>query len=220
MPTGRAAFRYRLRFFQYLPQVLCSDSQISRRSSVVTPSSAMESQAGIRARTPLHFAHSGTFNHMARYVFMSSYLLKWCGEALYGTRWQSELARDPNVTDRTVRRWVEGSSNVPERVYGGLVRLCEDRRAELDELIKVLPRGAGQRQRAHRIRAMSSVRPVPKPATAEPPRLGAHVRLHSSGATDSPERDRVLVRREDTGEVTRCSGPSSCLCGEWRKPCH
>ena len=69
---------------------------------------------------------------------MSSYLLKRCSEALYGTRWLSELARDLNVTDRTVRRWVEGSSNVPERVYRGLVRLCEGRRAELDELIKVL----------------------------------------------------------------------------------
>ena len=55
---------------------------------------------------------------------------------------------------------------------------------------------------------MSSARPVSKAATAEP-LLGAHVRLHSTGATAvvigySPERDRVLVRREDTGEVTRC----------------
>jgi hypothetical protein len=81
-------------------------------------------------------------------VVMSSQLLKRTGEALYGPRWQSDLARDLNVTDRTVRRWVEGTSNVPDRVYADLLRLCEGRLLELDRLMKALPRGAGQRQRA------------------------------------------------------------------------
>jgi hypothetical protein len=60
---------------------------------------------------------------------------------------------------------------------------------------------------------MSSVRRVPGPAqptaTAKPLLLGAHVRLPSSGATGvvigyPPERDRVFVRWDDSGEVTRC----------------
>jgi hypothetical protein len=79
---------------------------------------------------------------------ISSNLLKRTGEALYGPRWQSDLARDLNVTDRTVRRWVEGTSNVPDRVYVDLLRLCEGRLLELDRLIKALPRDAGQRARA------------------------------------------------------------------------
>jgi hypothetical protein len=64
------------------------------------------------------------------------------------------------------------------------------------------------------VRAMSSVRPVPKPAkrpaaTAQPLLLGAHVRLHSSEATgviiaNSIDSDRVRVRWDDTGEVTHC----------------
>jgi hypothetical protein len=59
---------------------------------------------------------------------------------------------------------------------------------------------------------MSSVRPVPKPAkrpAAQPLLLGAHVRLHSREATgvmigNSPDTDRVRVRWDDTGKVTRC----------------
>lgn len=76
---------------------------------------------------------------------MSSRLLKRCGEALYGPRWQSELARDLKVADRTVRRWVDGSSDVPDGVYLELLGLCNARAAELDDLIAVLPRAAAPR---------------------------------------------------------------------------
>jgi hypothetical protein len=61
---------------------------------------------------------------------------------------------------------------------------------------------------------MSTVRPVPKlakhpAATTRRLLLGAHVRLHSSEATGvvigyGPERDGVLVRWNESGEVTRC----------------
>lgn len=73
---------------------------------------------------------------------MSSRLLKRCGEALYGGRWQSPLSRDLKVADRTVRRWVDGSSDVPDGVYLELRGLCRSRAAELDDLIAVLPRAA------------------------------------------------------------------------------
>jgi hypothetical protein len=69
---------------------------------------------------------------------MSS-LLKRCGEALYGPRWQSDLARDLDVSDRTVRRWVAGDE-VPEGVYLDLRRLCSERAVEISELIATLPR--------------------------------------------------------------------------------
>lgn len=76
---------------------------------------------------------------------MSSRLLKRCGEALYGSRWQSEMARDLKVSDRTVRRWVDGSSDVPDGVYLELLGLCNERAAELDDLIAILPRAAAPR---------------------------------------------------------------------------
>ena len=40
-------------------------------------------------------------------------LLAEIGEALYGERWQTALAHELGVADRTVRRWVAGDSPVP-----------------------------------------------------------------------------------------------------------
>ncbi len=71
-----------------------------------------------------------------------SRLLAECGEALYGPRWQSELARDLGVADRTVRRWVAGTSDVPPGLYVDLLRLTQERAARLDQLADRL-RGAG-----------------------------------------------------------------------------
>lgn len=63
-----------------------------------------------------------------------SRLLAECGEALYGPRWQSELARDLAVSDRTVRRWVAGTSEVPAGLWVDLLRLTQERAAQLDAL--------------------------------------------------------------------------------------
>lgn len=69
-------------------------------------------------------------------------LLGRVGEALYGPRWQSELARVFAVNDRTVRRWVSGDSPVPPGIIGQLVEQLEDRQdavADLLEQIRRLP---------------------------------------------------------------------------------
>ena len=63
-----------------------------------------------------------------------SRLLVECGEALYGPRWQSELARELAVSDRTVRRWVAGTSEAPPGLYVDLLRLTQERAAVLDAL--------------------------------------------------------------------------------------
>jgi hypothetical protein len=63
-----------------------------------------------------------------------SRLLVECGEALFGPRWQSELARELAVSDRTVRRWVAGTSEVPPGLYVDLLRLTQERAAALDAL--------------------------------------------------------------------------------------
>jgi hypothetical protein len=63
-----------------------------------------------------------------------SRLLVECGEALFGPRWQSELARELQVSDRTVRRWVAGTSEVPVGLYVDLLRLTQERAAALDSL--------------------------------------------------------------------------------------
>jgi DNA-binding transcriptional regulator YiaG len=53
---------------------------------------------------------------------------------LYGPQWQSALARDLGVADRTVRRWVAGTSEVPAGLYVDLLRLTQERAAALDAM--------------------------------------------------------------------------------------
>ena len=63
-----------------------------------------------------------------------SRLLAECGEALYGPQWQSALARDLGVSDRTMRRWAAGTTDVPAGLYLDLLRLTQERAAALDAL--------------------------------------------------------------------------------------
>jgi hypothetical protein len=63
-----------------------------------------------------------------------SRLLAEAGEALYGPQWQSALARDLDVSDRTVRRWAAGTHTMPDGVYIDLLRLVLERTKTLDSL--------------------------------------------------------------------------------------
>jgi transcriptional regulator GlxA family with amidase domain len=63
-----------------------------------------------------------------------SRLLAEAGEALYGPRWQSELARDLDVSIRTMQRWAAGTTDVPAGLYVDLLRLTQERAAVLDAL--------------------------------------------------------------------------------------
>ena len=67
-----------------------------------------------------------------------SRLLAEAGEALYGTRWQSDLPRDLGVSDRTVRRWAAGTHQVPAGVHADLLRLVQDRVQLLGDLACML----------------------------------------------------------------------------------
>lgn len=71
---------------------------------------------------------------------MTPSLLREAGEALYGARWQSGLARDLNVSDRTVRRWAAGDFDIPENVWTELAHLVRERRKVLTEIGRKLPR--------------------------------------------------------------------------------
>ena len=56
-------------------------------------------------------------------------LLAGCGRALYGPNqpWQSALARDLGVSDRTVRRWISGDSAMSARARDALLELVTAR---------------------------------------------------------------------------------------------
>lgn len=72
-----------------------------------------------------------------------SRLLVESGEALYGPRWQSDLARDLAVSDRTVRRWAAGTHEVPAGLWVDLLRLTQERAAALDALSDRLKSAGG-----------------------------------------------------------------------------
>jgi hypothetical protein len=57
--------------------------------------------------------------------------LRACGEALYGPRFASELARDLAVAERTLRRWLAGDAPPPPGVAGELAALLEARHGAL-----------------------------------------------------------------------------------------
>lgn len=57
-------------------------------------------------------------------------LLARCGACLYGERWQSPLARDLGVSDRSVRAWVAGTRSIPEGVWPDLRTLLVERARE------------------------------------------------------------------------------------------
>lgn len=67
-------------------------------------------------------------------------LLRESGEALYGARWQSELARDLRVTDRTMRRWANGEFSIPQAVSADLRAILKARGAALAAVRRKLPK--------------------------------------------------------------------------------
>lgn len=70
---------------------------------------------------------------------MDANLLRQAGEALYGSRWQTDLARDLNVADRTVRRWAI-SGDVPPGAWGDIRRLLRERGAAIAAVRRQIPR--------------------------------------------------------------------------------
>lgn len=69
-------------------------------------------------------------------------LLAQCGEALWGTRWQSDFAEAIGVSDRTVRRWVAGE-RIPPGVFVDLMRITMERAAYLEGLAEGMRAVAG-----------------------------------------------------------------------------
>ena len=60
------------------------------------------------------------------------------GTALYGPLWQSELARQLDVSVRTMQRWAGGQFAIPPGIWTDLLKLLADREAELARLRPLL----------------------------------------------------------------------------------
>lgn len=75
-------------------------------------------------------------------------LLTRCAVALYGDRWQSALADALGVGDRRVREWVAGDRRPPQGIWSDIAMLLDDRRKQIDTLLRELFRsGSGTPRR-------------------------------------------------------------------------
>jgi hypothetical protein len=68
---------------------------------------------------------------------MKIWTLNAFGTALYGPRYQRELAAALGVNERTMRRWVAGDYPPPEGVLADLRKLAAERVRELRELSRL-----------------------------------------------------------------------------------
>lgn len=103
----------------------------------VCPSMAHER----RSETPLEngrlFLYLGTMRGPT--------ILRLAGEALYGARWQTPLARDLGTTDRNLRYWHTGARASPMDLEIRLIALLRQRGEKLDEIIaQIEQREAGR----------------------------------------------------------------------------
>lgn len=63
-----------------------------------------------------------------------------CGKALYGDRWQTQMAETLGINDRTLRRQLSGDLRISSSIGTDLHRLLLERQMEIDLLLEELPR--------------------------------------------------------------------------------
>jgi len=61
--------------------------------------------------------------------------LATAGRSLYGGRWQTSLARDLHVSDRTMRRWLAGHSPIPAHAEHQIRSVLLARFSKIDGMI-------------------------------------------------------------------------------------
>lgn len=71
---------------------------------------------------------------------MTSDLFSKIGEALYGPSWRARLGQELDVAERTIRRWADGTSAIPNGVRGDLAKLCRKHSAALAKMADQLER--------------------------------------------------------------------------------
>lgn len=73
---------------------------------------------------------------MQRKPSMTPDELATAGRALYGERWQTSLAHDLHVSDRTMRRWLTGESPIPAGIVTELRAVLVERLEVIGGIVK------------------------------------------------------------------------------------
>lgn len=84
---------------------------------------------------------------------MTPNTLEQAGVALYGPRWQTDLARALGVADRTMRRWANGVNPIPAGIAEELLHLVRARQVELKSVEQWLAEHAGSLESGNNARS-------------------------------------------------------------------
>lgn len=61
------------------------------------------------------------------------------GNALYGERWQTNLARDLNLSDaRRIRQWLSDDRPIPDGIFNDIAELLTSRKINIDNVLNEL----------------------------------------------------------------------------------
>lgn len=61
------------------------------------------------------------------------------GNALYGERWQTNLARDLKLSDaRRIRQWLSDDRPIPDGVFNDIAELLTSRKINIDNVLNEL----------------------------------------------------------------------------------
>jgi hypothetical protein len=67
-------------------------------------------------------------------------LIRVVGEALWGPRWQSDMAHHLGIGDRTIRRWAAGETQPAEPLWGKLLAAIDERQEQLAQIREKIAR--------------------------------------------------------------------------------
>ena len=125
------------------PAELTHQPRASTRNTPLPPSNSLGA-----ALRPERIPHDPTLETAGRALFGSAWRraknesetssLRLVACRLFGNNYQTVMAHGLNVCDRTVRRWVSGSSPVPHGITAELIVLGQDRLEEIRTALSVL----------------------------------------------------------------------------------
>jgi hypothetical protein len=120
---------------------------------------------------------------------MSKQLLKIVGESIYGEEWQAPLSRDLGINERSMRRWVSGTEEIPRGVWSDLGNKLEIWHRALGSLVRDVKQTSGL------------------------------IEVHAFKVWDGRTGDMVQVPRKSTAErIARIGGKIIPNTAEWLLP--
>ena len=76
-------------------------------------------------------------------ALLSKELLKLVGEFLHGEQWQAPLSHDIGVGERSMRRWVAGTDEIPNGIWREIGFRLESVQGDLEYLFGEVKRTSG-----------------------------------------------------------------------------